>query len=259
MSKRLLAGQQKNLNARQIQALAKNSVSPDEILRPGALQELNEEIVKTYDQDVAGEFATKDKTLQDVKPFEFENLEDNVSQDEIDRESELERELMALREKKAKMQEEARAAAEKQEQQEEEEETREEKVKKEILKLLGKSEGAPSAQDIANWKAKYGKNAIQVTALGDDDVYVFTHLTRIQWEKIQEVVQAGAETNSLKTDPEKALKEKVLQHCVLWPRPLTVEFFYRSRAGVVDTLFEVIMMHSYFLTPAQALSLTTQL
>ena len=55
------------------------------------------------------------------------------------------------------------------------------------------------------------------------------------------------------------LKEKVVQNCVLWPKPLPVEFFYNSRAGIVDGLYEAIMIQSGFLSPQQLMLLTTQL
>ena len=93
-------------------------------------------------------------------------------------------------------------------------------------------------------------------ALSEDDIYIFTHLKRGQWQKIQEIIAKAAEVGN--ADAEDKLKEKVIQHCVLWPS-LTLEFFYNSKAGVIDSLYQVILLNSFFLTPQQAMLLTTQL
>lgn len=130
-------------------------------------------------------------------------------------------------------------------------------MKGQILELLKDSPDAPTEQQIAQWKATYGRNAVHVMALGEGDVYIFTHLKRGQWKKIQEMMSKIQESGQGK-DIEDELKEKVLQHCCLWPK-LSVEFFYNSRAGVADSLYQVVLLNSYFLSPQQAMLLTTQL
>ena len=130
-------------------------------------------------------------------------------------------------------------------------------MKGQILELLKGSEDAPNEQQIAQWKHQYGQNAVHVMALGEGDVYIFTHLKRGQWKKIQEMMSKIQEGGGGK-DIEDELKEKVLSHCCLWPK-LSVEFFYNSRAGVADSLYQVILLNSYFLSPQQAMLLTTQL
>jgi len=130
-------------------------------------------------------------------------------------------------------------------------------MKDQIIELLGKTKGAPSEAQINAWKRQYGDNAVHVMALGEGDVYIFTHLKRGQWKKIQEIAQKAQQTQA--TDIEDMLKEKVVTYCTLWPKPLPVEFFYNSRAGVVDSLYQVILLNSYFLSPQQAMLLTTQL
>jgi len=132
-------------------------------------------------------------------------------------------------------------------------------MREQIMELLGNTEGAPTEAQIAKWKIEYGENGVHVLALGEGDVYIFTHLKRGQWKKIQEVIAKMQEAGSAGTDLEDTLKEKVVQHSVLWPRPLTLEFFYNSRAGVMDSLYQVILLNSYFLTPQQAMLLTTSL
>ncbi len=130
-------------------------------------------------------------------------------------------------------------------------------MKEQIMELLSNTPGAPSLQVIEKWKAQLGQNAVHVMAFGEGDVYIFTHLKRGQWKKIQELMAKAQETGS--TDVEDALKEKVVTYCTLWPKPLPVEFFYNSKAGVVDSLYQVILLNSYFLSPQQAMMLTTQL
>jgi hypothetical protein len=130
-------------------------------------------------------------------------------------------------------------------------------MKGQIMELLSNTPGAPNLATIERWKAQLGKNAVHVMAFGEGDVYIFTHLKRGQWKKIQELMAKAQETGS--TDVEDALKEKVVTYCTLWPKPLPVEFFYNSKAGVVDSLYQVILLNSYFLSPQQAMMLTTQL
>jgi hypothetical protein len=94
-------------------------------------------------------------------------------------------------------------------------------------------------------------------AFGEGDVYIFTHLKRGQWKKIQELMQKAQAQGQI--DVEDMLKEKTVIYCTLWPTPLPIEFFYNSKAGVVDSLYQVILLNSYFLSPQQAMMLTTQL
>lgn len=130
-------------------------------------------------------------------------------------------------------------------------------MQEQIMQLLKDTPGAPDNTQIGLWKRQHGDNAVHVMALGEGDVYIFTHLKRGQWKKIQELMAKAQQSGS--QDVEDQLKEKVISHCVLWPSPLGVEFFYNSRAGVVDSLYQVILLNSYFLSPQQAMLLTTQL
>ena len=116
-------------------------------------------------------------------------------------------------------------------------------MKSQILELLGDRKDAPSQQHINSWKAQHGQNSVHCMALGEDDIYIFTHLKRGQWQKIQEIIAKAAEIGN--SEAEDKLKEKVIQHCVLWPT-LTLEFFYNSKAGVIDSLYQVILLNSYF-------------
>lgn len=130
-------------------------------------------------------------------------------------------------------------------------------MREQIMELLKNTPGAPSAAQIAKWKAQYGEKGVHVMAFGEGDVYIFTHLKRGQWKKIQELMQKAQQQGQI--DVEDMLKEKTVTYCTLWPTPLPIEFFYNSKAGVVDSLYQVILLNSYFLSPQQAMMLTTQL
>ena len=131
-------------------------------------------------------------------------------------------------------------------------------IKDQVLDLLKNSANAPSNQQIAAWKAKHGKNSVYAIGMGEGDVYVFTHLKRGQWKKIQEIITKMAKADE-SFDAQDEMKKKVVQYCTLFPGPLPLEFFYNSRAGVLDALYEAILLNSYFLSPQQTMMLTTQL
>ncbi len=243
------------LSPRQLQLLQAAAPTADDILENmDYLEELNEEIVQTYSLPPvkAVEEPTRRKepavSKQIVRPQRpVVELDPEAELDEMNRQSEL---LIAKRK--------AEVAAETQAPEPEVEQNPEEMLRGQILGALTGHKQAPTENDIAKWKREYGENAVYVTALNEDDVFVFTYLRRGQWQKIQQAV-ANAQKADLASDPENLLKEKVLQFTILWPRPLTIEFFGNSRAGTIDTLFNVIMANSSFLQLNQAMILTTQL
>ena len=137
--------------------------------------------------------------------------------------------------------------------------TMEDSMRDEILRTLRDHPSAPTEADIGAWKAKHGETGVQVVAFDAENVFVYTHLTLAQWEKIDVLrkklaTSPGAEQEAT----EKRVRESVLRGCVLWPK-LGEELFQSCRAGLPSTLFELVMISSYFLTPQQALTLTTKL
>lgn len=226
-----------------IEALQKSSLKPDDIF--ANMDKLNEEIKETY----------KDM-LEDVEEV---TVEEAVEEDPLELpdpeglDEEIEKELTRLQAVQAQKQKEAAKEVQKQP-----EISLEDQQRKAIYEALSKIPGAPNEAQIEGLKAKHGKHAINVLALGEEDIYIFTYLKRSQFEKITQLVQAAA-SSDLKTDADKLMKEKVVQYCVIWPPVSKLEFLYNSRAGVIDTLFQTIMLHSYFITPQQAASLTVAL
>lgn len=233
-----------DLNESQLKALQKVSLTGDQIL--DNLENLNEEIGETSGQKMPE--ASAPKTIKKVKRKKATMT--------------LDQELEEMNKKlDAKMKAEQRAAeaeAEEEDEEVQQVEAPSDSIKDQVLDLLKKSPSAPSAAQIAQWKAQHGQNGVYAIGMGEGDVYVFTHLKRGQWKKIQEIMSKMQATDD-SFDAEDEMKKKVVQYCVLWPNPLPLEFFYNSRAGVLDAIYQSILLNSYFLSPQQTMMLTTQL
>lgn len=231
----------KDLDTRELEALKKASLTGDQILNN--LNDLNSEIAETTGTELPK--AEVPKTInRKVKKQTVMTLDQELE--------EMNKKL------DAKMKAEQAAAVE--EESEEQEEVFEEtdSIKDQVVGLLKKSAGAPTDAQIAQWKAQHGQNGVYAIGMGEGDVYVFTHLKRGQWKKIQEIMGKMQATDD-SFDAEDEMKKKVVQYCVLWPQPLPLEFFYNSRAGVLDAIYQSILLNSYFLSPQQTMMLTTQL
>lgn len=235
----------KDLDTRELEALKKASLTGNQIL--DNLNDLNSEIAETTGTELPR--AEVPKTInKKVKKQTVMTLDQELE--------EMNKKL------DAKMKAEQAAAAE--EESEEEGETvgetyqETDSIKDQVVGLLKKAAGAPTDAQIAQWKAQHGQNGVYAIGMGEGDVYVFTHLKRGQWKKIQEIMGKMQATDD-SFDAEDEMKKKVVQYCVLWPQPLPLEFFYNSRAGVLDAIYQSILLNSYFLSPQQTMMLTTQL
>lgn len=131
-------------------------------------------------------------------------------------------------------------------------------MKDQILQILKNLENAPSEEMINAWKEKYGKSGVHVMAFGEDDVYIYHHLTRGEWRKIKEIMNKLKESSDDAELIEEKLKEKVVLYCVLFPS-VNEQWLDNCKAGVLDSLYQMILLNSGFLTPQQAMLLTTQL
>ncbi len=132
----------------------------------------------------------------------------------------------------------------------------EEILKMQILDVLKKDKNAPPAAQISAWKEQYGNNNVHITAFTDTDVYIYHHITRKQWRTIKEIMQKTDLSNM--EEVEERLKEKVFASCVLYPL-LKDNWIDTCKAGVVDSLYTMILLHSGFLDTNKAMMLTTQL
>ena len=130
-------------------------------------------------------------------------------------------------------------------------------LKYQILDLLKNEENAPSEEVITAWKDRYGKSGIHLMAFGEGEVYIYHHLTRGEWKKLK-ALMAKLQQSENADEIEEKLKEKVVLHCILWPG-VDDTWLDRCKAGVIDSLYQMILLNSGFLTPQQAMLLTTQL
>jgi len=130
-------------------------------------------------------------------------------------------------------------------------------MKDQIIQLLEGEEDAPSEEMIFAWKEKYGKNGLHVMAFGEGDVYIYHHLTRGEWKKIKDLMNRLRDSSDAEEVEEK-LKEKVVLYCTLYPK-VDEQWLEYCKAGVLDSLYQMILLNSGFLTPQQAMLLTTQL
>jgi len=142
-------------------------------------------------------------------------------------------------------------------QQEEVAQTPQADLRDQIMTLLGSEPNAPTAEHIEAWKDHYGKSGIHVMAFGEGEVYIYHHLTRGEWKKLKELMARLQESENA-DEIEEQLKEKVVMHCVLWPS-VDAQWLDKCKAGVIDSLYQMILLNSGFLTPQQAMLLTTQL
>lgn len=248
------------LNSHQASLVQRASITPQQILEN--LDGLNEEIEESYDMGLvpAEDITPADTTAEVLEPLTVTPVEkEEIVEEDLD--AQLAAEVAAA---EAALAERARQAAEEAKEAEETAEAQEEldpveAQRQAILDLLRRTPGAPTEEQIEALKQKYGKHGIHVLALGEGDVYIFTYLRRGQWHHLQKIVQ-GAAAKDVGGSPDELLKEKVIQYTVKWPRGVSSpEFVTNSRAGVIDTLYQMILLNSYFLSPQQAMMLTAQL
>ena len=136
-------------------------------------------------------------------------------------------------------------------------ETSSDNMRSQILDLLATDPNTPSLEEIDAWKEQYGQNGLHVMSFGDSDNYIYHHLTRGEWKKIKDVMKRLRDSENAEELEEK-LKERVVCNCIVWPTA-DEAWLDNSKAGVVDSLYQMILLNSGFLTPQQAMLLTTQL
>lgn len=227
------------LSEKQKKALSKMGMSSDEIFEN--MEKLNEEL-ESENNEKKVSLKQKGKII-------------NKKEQEMD----LDKELEQLNQKLSAKKEKEEKAKQEVEEKVEAEEKEDGSIRNQILDLLKNAKEAPGERQIQIWKQQHGANGVYAIGMGEGDVYIFTHLKRGQWKKIQEIMAKMQQAGHENMDAEDEMKQKVVQHCVLWPKPLPIEFFYNSRAGVLDAIYQSILMNSYFLTPQQTMMLTTQL
>lgn len=108
--------------------------------------------------------------------------------------------------------------------------------------------GAPSEAQINAWKAQHGQ--IYVFPFDVKEMYIWRPLRRREYQVLK--------TNNALMEDEEKFQEQVVLRAVLWPEfdPVSLNV---SRAGLVQTLYGVIMQGSYFLHPDFAVQLVQEL
>lgn len=238
---------------REAEEVLSNAPGPDEIFE--SMDALNEEIEETVQ-------AAQQVPFEQKKPeVKVRNLTPQKEKVEVTKPAQenkpliVQRKTEPMKPMKENSLEKDLASLEQSMQKEPTPEQLEEISKQRIREALDRLNG-PSEKQINAWKSEVGKNGIHITIFSEDEMYIYTHLTRAMWQQVQKMLDKMRESKD--TVKEEELRELVVKHCVKWPA-LSTEWKYNSRAGVVDSLFESIWYHSYFFTPQQVQSLTTQL
>jgi hypothetical protein len=107
---------------------------------------------------------------------------------------------------------------------------------------------APSEAQIEAWKGQFG--AVYTFPFDPKEIYLWRPLRRREWQMLQ--------SNEALVQDEAKFQEQVVLKAILWPNLGPVELNL-TRAGLVQTLFSVIMQGSYFLHPDFALTLVEEL
>ena len=116
-----------------------------------------------------------------------------------------------------------------------------------IKELLAGIKGSPKPEMIENWKRLHGD--VYILPLDEKEMYIWRPLKKIEYDTI---------LNGEMAKNDNSFREAVVLKALLWPK-LMPEQVAATRAGLMDTLFQVIMQGSYFLTPEFALSLVQKL
>jgi len=128
--------------------------------------------------------------------------------------------------------------------------------KSQFYDFLEKELAIPRAQ-VDAWKKTFG--SVYAFAPEEKNVYIWRPLFKKEWDVLNERI-----TKIKKEDPEAAqeqitqLELMILGYYVLYPK-ITKESIKETRAGLQQTLYELIMQGSYFLSSEQAFSLVISL
>ena len=113
---------------------------------------------------------------------------------------------------------------------------------------------APNRQTIETWKSSFG--SVNAFVPEGDKLYLLRPLRRLEHKTIAREVRQLANSAIAQEDPaivEDQLHEKVVTMCMLYPRA-DASFLSMSPAGLMPTLFNLIMEQSKFLSPERAMS-----
>lgn len=127
------------------------------------------------------------------------------------------------------------------------EEEKEPTLSDKLRSMLNEFPNAPSTAEIDSMKAKHGD--VYLSALNDDEVFLFRSLTRKEHRLLQQQIAE----NKLQGE---AYEETLVNTCLLWKSDAGS---LESKAGTIPSLFEQIMQNSNFLSPQLLTNLVTKL
>jgi len=114
-----------------------------------------------------------------------------------------------------------------------------------LADLLKAYDGAPSQEQIDQWKVTYGE--VFVSGFSEEDLYIWRPITRQEWRTVQETVQTpdteGKQLSQLD------FEELVCATCVLWQASKTS---LQLKGGTATTLHEQVLQNSNFVAPQAA-------
>lgn len=114
---------------------------------------------------------------------------------------------------------------------------------------------------LTKFKEKYGR--VSSMSVFGDKVFFYQYLPRSVWKRIQSQQRAFADKGRGDDELMENLKRNVIQSCLLYPSFQTADkqesFYTTTEAGLVDSLYEAIMLSSSFFSPQQIMNLTVKL
>ena len=120
-------------------------------------------------------------------------------------------------------------------------------------------ENTPAVEIMRGWKAQFG--AVFAFSPDPAEIFLFRSLRRLEHKTISASIRQLSDSQAATANPaivEEQLHEKVLTACLLHPT-MTVEMLSSSDAGLIPTLFNLVMENSKFISPEKALANTYRL
>lgn len=113
--------------------------------------------------------------------------------------------------------------------------------------LLFDFPGAPTKDEVEEWKALHGD--VLCSGFSETELYVFRPLTRAEWLAMQAMAQQSEGFD---------VEQEIVDRCLLWATE-NGKRSLNSKAGSLTTLHEQIMQQSNFVNPSMAAALVVKL
>lgn len=110
--------------------------------------------------------------------------------------------------------------------------------------------GGPDANQIDMWKSEHGQHSVHALPISPKKIFVFRSMKYREWVNLTSEEQFA--------NDQRRLAEHTIARSVLWPKMGPTET-NMSEAGLIDTLFNVIMFYSDFVPPEMAIGMVEEL